>query len=491
MLEDAFLANILESPDDDLPRLAYADCLMERGDDASCARGELIQVQCQIARRASGTPGDWAAPLASLKAREKAVLDAHGDRWSSAVRQHCVGCEFRRGFIELVALACDNFLWHAGELFRLAPIQRVRFLSAPTQELAASPFLARLTEIGFPRVYIGDAGLSLLLSSPHLTRLTALDLPSCRISNGGVRALAESPVLAQLTSLNLSGNFFNMDGLRLLYGSPHWGGLNQLALSGNPYLDAQTVQFLAESLKGSPDPKVLRSLLQMSSREEREYSSPEVRELGRRADSSDEPARVLGEGLRASHRKLRSAAAQMLAQLGPEALPSVPLLVQRLFESNRLVRDHAAPALGRLLPTLPKEAQQWLCLLANPQLPPLANLRTALSATSLPPKVREELAAICARRIAWRRHIADGQSGPAPAPDLATVDVSSRSVLRMVGTLAVMAEQHALRDVPRRDVRRDQAQVARDKEHAWLLARLCELLMPAAPRPEPKPARKR
>ena len=45
--EDAFILDILEYPDDDTPRLVYADWLDDHGDPE---RGELIRVQCALAR---------------------------------------------------------------------------------------------------------------------------------------------------------------------------------------------------------------------------------------------------------------------------------------------------------------------------------------------------------------------------------------------------------------------------------------------------------
>jgi uncharacterized protein (TIGR02996 family) len=48
--EQAFLAAIIANPDDDLPRLVYADWLRESWQpEDSWARGEFIQVQCEIA----------------------------------------------------------------------------------------------------------------------------------------------------------------------------------------------------------------------------------------------------------------------------------------------------------------------------------------------------------------------------------------------------------------------------------------------------------
>ena len=45
---DAFLQAIRDSPDDDTPRLVFADWLTENGD---ADRGEFIRVQCELARR--------------------------------------------------------------------------------------------------------------------------------------------------------------------------------------------------------------------------------------------------------------------------------------------------------------------------------------------------------------------------------------------------------------------------------------------------------
>ncbi len=50
---DAFLQAISEKPDDDTPRLVYADWLDEHGDPA---RAEFIRVQCQLARLPPDAP---------------------------------------------------------------------------------------------------------------------------------------------------------------------------------------------------------------------------------------------------------------------------------------------------------------------------------------------------------------------------------------------------------------------------------------------------
>lgn len=76
-VESAFLQAIREAPDDDAPRLVYADWLTDHGDDLGRARAELIRVQCQLARLAPDDPG-----RAALSERETALLDAHTIDWT-------------------------------------------------------------------------------------------------------------------------------------------------------------------------------------------------------------------------------------------------------------------------------------------------------------------------------------------------------------------------------------------------------------------------
>ncbi len=62
--DDAFLQAIIERPDDDAPRLIYADWLDERGDP----RGEFIRVQCALAGTSecdSRRGGIWTARRAN------------------------------------------------------------------------------------------------------------------------------------------------------------------------------------------------------------------------------------------------------------------------------------------------------------------------------------------------------------------------------------------------------------------------------------------
>src|SRR5437764_15277308 len=94
---DAFLDLIRLHPDDDGPRLVYADWLDDHGDPA---RAEFVRVQCALARLPPRDPRH-----AELRRREAELLDAHRTDWErplAALGE--VGTRFRRGFIEDVTV---------------------------------------------------------------------------------------------------------------------------------------------------------------------------------------------------------------------------------------------------------------------------------------------------------------------------------------------------------------------------------------------------
>ena len=76
-VEAGFLADICAHPDDDAPRLIYADWLEERGQRGDAARAEFIRVQCALER------GDGDAREQSrLRERQGALLKKHLTAWA-------------------------------------------------------------------------------------------------------------------------------------------------------------------------------------------------------------------------------------------------------------------------------------------------------------------------------------------------------------------------------------------------------------------------
>jgi uncharacterized protein (TIGR02996 family) len=225
---DAFLQAILEDPDDDTPRLIYADWLEERGDP----RGEFIRLQCQLARMGQGDPR-----CPALQYQEQQLLGAHRAEWLGPLPQGTVLYEpiFRRGFLEEVSLGPRTFSDLGEQLFRLHPrltAVRIRGINDRGAEiLAASPHLARLTVLDLSEGQLGPAGARALASSPALRQLNSLRLYANEIGPQGAAALAASPYLARLTCLNLGGT-------RGRYGDVenNIGDAGAQALAASPYL---------------------------------------------------------------------------------------------------------------------------------------------------------------------------------------------------------------------------------------------------------------
>jgi uncharacterized protein (TIGR02996 family) len=73
---DALSAAILENPDDDAPRLVYADWLEEHGDAAARARGEYIRLGCRLACLREWDEGYVESTLRAYRLRAE-----HGKAW--------------------------------------------------------------------------------------------------------------------------------------------------------------------------------------------------------------------------------------------------------------------------------------------------------------------------------------------------------------------------------------------------------------------------
>ena len=120
--DPAFIRMIAAAPDDDAPRLVYADVLEERGDPAGVARAEFIRVQCEKARLVPDTPRSR-----ELWFREAALFD-----WARAWRAELPAVRglqyggFRRGFIDDVYVHdAEAFFRSAGLVFDRLPLRRL------------------------------------------------------------------------------------------------------------------------------------------------------------------------------------------------------------------------------------------------------------------------------------------------------------------------------------------------------------------------------
>src|SRR5262249_54353685 len=152
----AFLDAIIEDPEDDTPRLVYADWLDDQGE---AERAELIRLQ-------------YDDPCSRI-----------GDEGLQALAE----TEHLPGLRPL--LLVNQMISHSG-----------------LEELAACRLLGQLTWLKLNGTPIGDNGVKALSASKHSGRLRVLGLYNCLVTKSGARDLAKSSRFKSLEYLDLTGN---------------------------------------------------------------------------------------------------------------------------------------------------------------------------------------------------------------------------------------------------------------------------------------------
>jgi uncharacterized protein (TIGR02996 family) len=274
----AFLDAVLANPDDDTPRLVYADWLEENGDGP---RAEFIRLQCQAAKRSGWGPSRRQSAATD---REAIIEVVHGDQWQPEVpasvrRRHGT---FRRGFAALLRRDAEDWLtapalydpvtpvegvdlWDArrevGDVLREPHLARLRSLTLPPDlgmwgpDFRACQHLTGLEHLSLGGGWLTDAGAAMMAGAamPNLVTLEAnrtqfssagmislarsAQLPRLRrlmVASDhrdlGIAELARSPELVRINGLDLSRTRLEAAGVRALAGSPHVAGLHELGL---------------------------------------------------------------------------------------------------------------------------------------------------------------------------------------------------------------------------------------------------------------------
>lgn len=224
-VEDAFLRAIIEEPDDDVPRLVFADFLEERGNP----RGTFIRAQCQRARLAPHDP-QWK----DLLAQEAALMNVE---WSKPFARMVDELEYRRGFVEHVAMAGADFVKHADRLFRQTPVRSLRLsrLDSRLLQIASSPHLAKVRslDLNHNSDAVGSRALRQLGQSPFVAALESLHLWGCQMGPAGAEALASGRHWTRLASVDLTGNAIGEPGAACLSASASLAGLREVNLANN------------------------------------------------------------------------------------------------------------------------------------------------------------------------------------------------------------------------------------------------------------------
>jgi uncharacterized protein (TIGR02996 family) len=239
---DALLAAIIADPDEDTPRLVFADWLQENGD---ADRGEFIRVEIELARTPPTEEADERRRKV-LFGRRAALLKRHKAAWLAPFAPFAKESSFERGFVQSLEVSAHVFLSHAAGWAAVTPLTRLKIAAGfdwdhgPRErswwapDLFASPHLGRLTALDLEGLRITAADLGPLAAQPDLSRLRELVLTWNVIGNGGARLLADMPQLGGLEELDIRGNGITDAGARAVALSRHLTRLKRLYVSRNP-----------------------------------------------------------------------------------------------------------------------------------------------------------------------------------------------------------------------------------------------------------------
>jgi len=238
-MPQGMIANIIENPFDDAPRLIYADWLEERGEP----RGEFIRVQCELADLPEDSPRH-----VQLKERETELLQEYYDVWTAPYEGLSTFAnaplEFHRGLTAEISMAAGQFLQKKNQtLLRenlpLSGCNRLQLWDKTkrVEQLSQCESLQWFPAFEWLNGNLDDAGMKALAASPWLDRLWHLRLYKNRYTNKGLSALATPKALPALRRLELAGGTGFLESVdhtpiaAILKTHPH---LNSLSISHLP-----------------------------------------------------------------------------------------------------------------------------------------------------------------------------------------------------------------------------------------------------------------
>jgi uncharacterized protein (TIGR02996 family) len=258
---EALYAGILAHPDDDTPRLVFADWLQENGNERYAT---FIRKQIELARVPEWDPlwvRAWHTERGTLTGSGyddfQPALGA-GLRWEPLD-------SYRRGFPWLVTTANPGpFLEHAERLFAAIPLGAVKFghehetWRDPYQldQLVASRCLARLTDVSFSVARFTPENARAFAACPHLGRLKRLAFDLCTHDRGALSEFLVPALLDGLDEFELTSSISDWTELVVRfreYTGP--GRLRRFAVS--PFNRAR---FMHSQVFGAPVLRELREL---------------------------------------------------------------------------------------------------------------------------------------------------------------------------------------------------------------------------------------
>jgi uncharacterized protein (TIGR02996 family) len=225
--ESALLAAIWEHPQEDTPRLMYADWLDERGGESEAARAELIRVQCALESLDGDDPR-----FDELEARAEALQNKWDRKWRRAMPKGCKqGYVYTRGFPVpyLGQLSVAGLVKQGESRMKCAPLWRYHYgvYGRHLDELLAWPYLHRL-EMFALRPDLPDGWAKRLAACDGLRNVTDLQLIDCWLSADEMQTILDAWTGRHLRTLRFDTS--DSDALWVLANHPAAAGLRSLVI---------------------------------------------------------------------------------------------------------------------------------------------------------------------------------------------------------------------------------------------------------------------
>jgi uncharacterized protein (TIGR02996 family) len=218
------LAAVLAAPDDDGPRLVYADWLDEHGD---LTRAEFIRLQIAIPHFPRRTPGVYDRDEMAALSREKLLLHNFGPHWLGPLRApseplegKTTHAQFSRGFVESVWIRASTFLNRGTRLTNLVPLRELhitRLRENDFEELTRFPPCRFLHTVDLAGKPLNRMERSFSRYGSVFASLRRVLLPNCGLGDAQARFLASNPWGWNLTELDIRYNPISDRALDLLY----------------------------------------------------------------------------------------------------------------------------------------------------------------------------------------------------------------------------------------------------------------------------------
>lgn len=224
---EAFLRAIFDAPDDDTPRLVYADFLQENGEEdgaelirARCERLQLGAESCAGRRMALDEKCDamWNRLVPSEFTSIPTYLPpTNRGLWCSSPGIEIATTDLAnpRAFRERVVRTQPA--WYGATYLRVIPGSCL--VASHIQNLCQLPFVTRVSFWNFAgRAEVDNVPESLVRSTPPAVTTKAVD------------ALVMHPAAIRITILDLSNNELDNDAALALVSSPYLSNLKHLSL---------------------------------------------------------------------------------------------------------------------------------------------------------------------------------------------------------------------------------------------------------------------